>query len=78
MYKEKETYFDMAKKNSWIEDLLLAAGLIGGAWLTIEALKAASKEKDFYSCPKCNTDIVYAETPCHNCGTELDWTQKAN
>lgn len=72
--KNETIYIEMANnKSNWLETLFKGAALIGGAWLTIELLKAFSRKVTVYSCPVCNVDITYNETPCHNCSSDLEW-----
>ena len=63
----------MAKKDSLIDGILKAMAIIGGAWLTIEVLKAIGKKTVFYDCPNCGNDIEYNQYKCDVCGTKLDW-----
>lgn len=67
----------MAKRSNEIGDSILKiAALVGGAWLAAEILKSFAKEETYYSCPVCNADIKYGETPCHNCHSQLRWPTK--
>ncbi len=68
----------MPKGDSIIESIFKVMALIGGAWLTIEVLKALSKKVTYYDCPKCGNDVKYGQYECDNCGTELGWDEFEN
>lgn len=63
----------MAKQDEFFDSLVKMAGLIGGAYLTVELLKMFAKKKIVYSCPRCNFDIEYGADQCPNCKTYLSW-----
>ncbi len=63
----------MAKGDSIIGSIFKFMALLGGAWLTIEVLKAISKKVTYYDCPKCGSDIEYGQENCNVCGVGLDW-----
>jgi len=63
----------MANKDNWVVTLFKGMAIIGGAWLTIEILKAISKKTVFYDCPVCGTDIEWGQEQCNNCKSYLDW-----
>lgn len=41
--------------------------------LIIPVEQKVEKEKDEFTCEKCEAVIQEGENPCHNCGAELVW-----
>ena len=66
----------MAKDENWLETLLKAAAVIGGAWLGLEILKAIAKKEEYYTCPNCMNDIKFGNNKCSRCGVTLKWETK--
>lgn len=63
----------MAEKNNWLRDLL-GFGIITVA--AIAVLQSIGKAVKKYNCPVCKADINENESPCHNCGSYLEWPNK--
>ncbi|MGB8192202.1 MAG: hypothetical protein WCF67_09800 [Chitinophagaceae bacterium] len=60
-----------------VSNVIFSLGaLVGGAWLIGEILQAFAKEEICYSCPGCNADITYGETPCNHCRAQLKWPEE--
>ncbi len=70
--ENNEQYIIMSKKVTFLEGLLITAGLIGGAWMTANLIKNA-KKKIMYKCPVCESHIEYNVERCPYCDSKLKW-----
>jgi len=58
-------------KKNFLDGLLTIGAMVGGAWLSMEILKALTK---VYKCPNCGYDKIKGKEPiCPNCKVPLGW-----
>ena len=62
---------EIARQDNWIETLMTALALIGGAWVTVQLIKSFGKKA--YHCNRCKTTVVRATAQCPSCGAGLNW-----
>lgn len=63
----------MDKNENWIETLLKAFALMGGAWLAVELIKVFGEKRIIYNCPNCGNEIPYKVKKCPHCEVNLNW-----
>lgn len=59
------------EKENFLETLFRIGALVGGAWITVELIKAFSKK--VYSCSHCGNEIQKGVSRCPHCGVKLKW-----
>ena len=59
------------EKESFLDNLFRIGALMGGAWITVELIKAFSQK--VYLCPHCRKEIEERISKCSHCGVELIW-----
>ncbi|MEK7814112.1 MAG: zinc ribbon domain-containing protein [Candidatus Desantisbacteria bacterium] len=59
------------EKENFLETLFRIGALMGGAWITLELIRAFGQE--YYICPHCGIEIQRGMTNCPHCEVKLKW-----
>ncbi len=59
------------EKESFLDNLFRIGALMGGAWITVELIKAFSQV--IYTCSHCGMEVQRGNYICPHCKVKLRW-----